>query len=303
MKNFVYDNSPFPIYHTGSKCMVHTKLKSTPRLLLMGILLLSLAACQPVSLAADTPIEGSAIPAAVAFAINEQGLTAPEEVPSGLVNVTFANNDLAPHVLFVGWLAEGVSAEEILNAPPPGDPSQSNWVNGVFLASGTQVDALLDFTADHHYFVQEVFVEKPAFVEFAATGPASTITAPGAAVTVEAVDFSYIMPDALKAGEQWWQVSNMGTQTHDLGIYKLEGDLTLEALQAQLSALDSQEQAPPPVTAIPSWAVGVGQTTWVKFDLPAGNYVVLCRVPDFSTNPPGPDHWHKGMVHQFTITE
>lgn len=283
--------------------MVHTKLKSTPRLLLMGILLLSLAACQPVSRVADTPIEGSATPATVAFAINDQGLTAPEEVPSGLVNVTFANSGQAPHVLFVSWLAEGVTAEEILNAPPPGDPNQSNYVTGVFLAPGTQVDALLDFTADHHYFVQEVFVEKPAFVEFTATGPASTITAPGAAVMVDAVDFSYVMPDEIKAGEQWWQVSNTGTQTHDLGIYKLEGDLTLEALQAQMTAQDAQEQAPPPVAAIPSWAVGVGQTTWVKFDLPAGEYVVLCRVPDFSTNPPGPDHWHKGMVHQFTVVE
>ena len=106
--------------------MVHKKLKSTPRLLLMGSLLLSLAACQPVSRPADTPSEESATPATVAFAINEQGLTAPEEVPSGLVNVTFTNSGQAPHVLFVSWLAEGVTAEEILNAPPPGDPSQSN---------------------------------------------------------------------------------------------------------------------------------------------------------------------------------
>ena len=237
------------------------------------------------------------------FEINEQGLTAPTEVSPGLINVTLKNSGQAPHVLFVSWLAEGVTAQAILDAPPPGDPNKSNVVGGLFMTPGLRFEVMLNFTANRHYFVSEVFVEKPHFVEFAASGKATVNAAPSPSVTIEAAEFAYVMPDKMQAGAQWWQVTNKGKQTHDLGIYKLEGDQTLAKVQAQLSAGDEKEQAPPAVTTIPSWAVGAGQTTWIQFDFPAGEYAVLCRVPDFSTTPPGPDHWHKGMVRTFTVVK
>lgn len=110
------------------------------------------------------------------------------------------------------------------------------------------------------------------------------------------------MPDEIKAGPMWWQLTNKGTQPHDLSIHKLGDGLTLEDLEAQLEAAEADPQAPPPEGAAPLAAVGVGQTMWIQYDLPAGDYVVLCQVPDFSTTPPGPSHWHKGMLHEFTVS-
>src|SRR6266508_2282167 len=98
--------------------------------------ILSLMGCQSAPPAANAPSEQPKAPTAVTFEINEQGLTAPTEVSPGLINVTLKNSGQAPHVLFVSWLAEGVTAQAILDAPPPGDPTKSNFVGGLFMTPG-----------------------------------------------------------------------------------------------------------------------------------------------------------------------
>lgn len=270
-----------------------------------------LAACQPVTAPAaasqvaaeGATMEAQAAPGAtpVLFAIDEGGLSGPAETPAGWVNVTFQNNGQAPHYIFLHGLDDGVTAEEILNAPAF-DPNQ-NLVNGVILGPGEQIEARLDFAAGRRYFAFEFGVEgPPAFVEFAATAAAANV-APAAGVTVDAAEFAFVLPDEIPGGAQLWQINNKGVQPHDLSIYKLEGELTVEAIQAQMEAAESQGQPLTTALTMPIWIVGAGQSTQLAVDLPPGHYVVLCQAPDFSTIPPGPRHWHKGMVRTFTVVE
>ncbi len=260
-----------------------------------------LSACQPIQstapvAAAKTPDMGS-----VVIDINEEGLTAPSAVSAGLVPVVFTNSGQAPHVLEMYWMAEGVTVEDALNAGPLGSPDKSGGMTVSFLAPGASLETVIDFGVHPNYFVEEVFVENPGRVQFTASGESTTAEAPDADVKVGLVDFNIVMPDEIKAGPQWWQVKNTGSQSHELALFKLDGDLTAEKVMERLAAVDAEAQVPPTVEEITSWAPGVGLTTWVKYDLSPGKYLVLCRVPNWSTMPPGQDHWHMGMLHEFAV--
>lgn len=151
--------------------------------LLLLLMMFNLSACQPIQPVASTDAEaGSADQAMgkVVFVIDEEGITAPATVPSGLVPVTFSNTGQAPHALAIGWLADGVTAEEALSAPPPGDPTKSDLVGFAFLAPGASVELMFDFGADANYFATDFFGEKPVYTAFSATGGAATAAAPSA---------------------------------------------------------------------------------------------------------------------------
>lgn len=274
---------------------------------------LGLAACQPVTAPAATPqaagtteeatmeAQAASDATAVIFAIDEEGLSGPAETPAGWVNVTFANKGQAPHMIFLNGLDDGVTAEDALNAPAF-DPNR-NLVNGVILGPGEQMEARLDLAAGRRYFAFEFGVEgTPAFVEFAADAEGSA-AAPAADVTVDATEFAFVLPDALPGGAQWWQIDNKGVQAHDLSIFALGGDVTMEALQAQMEAAEAEGHSLGAGVKMPIWITGAGQSTQLKVDLPPGQYVLVCQAPDFSTLPPGPRHWHKGMVRTFTVVE
>ena len=240
---------------------------------------LGLVACQPVTAPAAAPeaatMEAQAAPdaAALLFAIDEGGLSGPAETPAGWVNVTFQNNGQAPHIIFLNGLDDGVTAEEALNAPAY-DPNQ-NLVNGVILGPGEQMETRLDFAAGRRYFAFEFGVGgTPAFVEFAAAAAAAN-AAPAAGVTVDAAEFAFVLPDEIPGGAQWWQINNKGVQPHDLSIYKLEGELTVEAIQAQMDAAESEGHPLTIALTMPIWIVGASQSTQLAVDLPPGQYVVF----------------------------
>jgi len=286
------------------------------RLMLALLASLSLAGCiQPVTAPVTAPAttagaatatesataQTSPNAAAVLFEIDEGGVAGPTETPAGWVSVTFANKGHAPHAMFVNELDEGATAQEVLSAPSS-DPNQ-NLVNGVFLGPGERTEARLNLVAGRHYFVREFGVEgMPAYVEFAAaTGGSTAAPAPG--VTVDAAEFAFVLPDELPGGAQWWQINNKGAQPHDLSIFPLDNDQTVEAVEAQIEAAEAEGRPLTTALQMPIWVVGAGQTTQIQVDLSSGRYVLLCQTPDFSTLPPGPRHWHHGMVRTFTVVE
>jgi hypothetical protein len=240
-------------------------------------------ACAPTA-AGPSATDGGG--AAVLVEIDEDGIRAPSEVPSGNVEVTFSNSGDEPHDIFVREfdLEAGV-----------------NIVHGVFLAPGAQSQAVVHFVADATYSVGEIFgfgADAPS-AQIAATGPASEDPEPETGVAVGMAEFEFSMPDTVDAGATWWELTNTGDQIHDLGIYPL-ADTTLDDLLADLAAVDENGQAPPEITAIPAWAVAPGETVWVRHELAAGPYAVVCRVPDDATSQ---DHWHLGMVREIAVED
>lgn len=248
--------------------------------------------------------EVAAIPAqmgAVEITVTDEGVTAPANIPAGLAHVVFANTGEKGHVLEVIWMADGVTPEEAMSEPPLGVPDKSNSQSAVFLHPGAQLEAMMDFSAHPQYVVVEDFVENPTHAVMVASGTDGLVEPPKADVEVELVNFAYVMPDPIAPGAQWWHLVNKGSQRHEVSLHPIEEGRTAQDILHDLAMIDANGQVPPPPTEIPELMVGVGQEAWVLWDLPAGKYLAACQVPDFSTMPPGMDHFNLGMFREFTV--
>lgn len=286
--------------------MQHKRMKFRPKSTLalpwLTILSLILTACQPIRPAIGA---GNAPPMAtsdVVISIDETGIQGPREVANGLIKMTLHNSGEAYHALFVSRLAADTTLQEAMALPPGVDASTSTLVGGGFLMSGASYEVLLDLAPGAYYLV-DFIAETPVAHEFVVGEiVTATTSAPTTTVTLTEQEFVFVMPDQVAAGSHWWQIENTGQQPHDLSLYKLENGLTLASL---LETVQAEESQPGPRSLLPleQWATGPGQTNWLHLNLTAGDYVILCLTPDFSTMPPGESHYRKGMARAFTVVE
>jgi len=114
--------------------------------------------------------------------------------------------------------------------------------------------------------------------------------------TVVTKDFAFDAPDSISAGLTTFHLINDGPNLHHIQLVRLDSGKTAADLGAAM-------QKPGP---FPAWATLVGGpntpnpggSSDATFDVPAGNYVMLCLV-DIPDNVP---HFAKGMVHPFVVT-
>jgi hypothetical protein len=207
------------------------------------------------------------------FEIDDETARAPAQVPSGFVEVTFVNTGEDPHAVFV---------------------TENSIFYGVFLAPGSQSQAVVEFVPEVTYSFEELLTfTGPPDVEFTASGAASEGAAPTPEVTVELAEYAFTISDQVAAGPHWWQVTNTGEQLHDVGIFQLQ-DQTLEDLLSEIDLIDPRLQE----TVVPTWAVAPGQTISINPDLAAGNYALVCRVPDDNNRQ---RHFNLGMTREVTV--
>jgi uncharacterized cupredoxin-like copper-binding protein len=119
------------------------------------------------------------------------------------------------------------------------------------------------------------------------------------AVTIEAADFSFTGQENLKPGTNRITLSNTGEQVHHLQFVKVEGERTLEEVMGGLMAME--EGGPPPDYI--SFTGGIGQIApgtqaGTVENLAAGNYLILCFVPDPTDGLP---HAAKGMAAMVAV--
>lgn len=115
-------------------------------------------------------------------------------------------------------------------------------------------------------------------------------------VTVRADDYSFQIPDTVRAGLTTIRLEAGGKELHHANVLKLDEGKTVDDLMTALRA------AP----AIPSWAAEVGgpnppapgAVAEATMNLAPGNYVVVCFVP----SPDGAPHIAKGMFKPFVVT-
>ena len=117
-------------------------------------------------------------------------------------------------------------------------------------------------------------------------------------VIVTATDFAFTAPDTITAGLEMFHLANKGPSVHHLQIVALDSGKTVGDL------MNAMKNPGPP----PAWARFIGgpnavapiptDTTVAWLTLPAGNYALLCMVPDAAGLP----HFAKGMVRPLTVT-
>jgi hypothetical protein len=127
-----------------------------------------------------------------------------------------------------------------------------------------------------------------------------------ASVDVTTVDYEFEdLPASIAAGPTSFEISNEGTDVHEVVLMRKNDGVTLTA--EELVALP-EEEAMTKATFIGVGGPTVpGSSDYLVADLEPGNYVVLCFLPvgmKAMDGPPpdGPPHFMEGMVAELTVT-
>lgn len=261
---------------------------------LLMICALLLGACTtPATPAASTMPE-------ITVDVGATSVSLPATVPSGIVAVKFNTAEGASGTPELARLNEGVTMEQLNEAIGQPDPMAALALVTLLGSAQGSADNKVVYDLKPGAHAAVLFPDNAAPVVSAFTaGEVSQATAPEAAVTAQLADFSFTLPDSIKTGPQLWHIQNMGKQWHEMVIVKLNEGVTVDNLMEMLQS--EQTDGPPPFEQVAMWAPnGAGEQAWVTFDLPAGEYTVLCFLPDVTGD--GSPHLAHGMVRTLTVT-
>jgi len=117
-------------------------------------------------------------------------------------------------------------------------------------------------------------------------------------IFVTAQDYAFTAPDSIPAGLEMFHLVNKGPSLHHLQVVALDSGKTVSDLMAAM-----KNPGPPPAWARfvggPNAAAPTGVDTTVAYvTLAAGNYAILCFIPDTA----GVPHFMHGMIRALTVT-
>ncbi|RPI29759.1 MAG: hypothetical protein EHM70_15425 [Chloroflexota bacterium] len=238
--------------------------------------------------------------------LSDAELALPEEIPAGIVAFNYTNSGETPRTPFLARLNEGttvISFTQALSENPDAAAELVSFLGGMGVNPGETRQLIFDLKPGSYVIVQFAEDGSTTTSTFEVVESEQSMMAPmpAADVDVDLVDFSFIMPTELSAGEQVWKVTNSGEQWHEIGIVSLNEGVTLDDI---LAMMQSQEppQGPPPFEEIAFFGpITPGETAWVSMNLEPGTYTVLCFIPDSEGD--GAPHFTHGMVQTIEVTE
>jgi hypothetical protein len=235
-----------------------------------------------------------------------------DTLETGLVTLKFDNIGQEDHHLQMGRLNDGVTYEafmttlqneglaafgllETVGGVSVLQPGVSQSVTVNLEKPGLYVALCVIPTADGtpHYALGMV---KP--IEVVAATAINDTEVLEADLTVQMLDFGYDVPTEIPAGEQVWEVINVGEQPHELAVGKLKPGKTVADV---ITFVQNEQQGEAPFEFMGGAQVmATGYSNFVEFDFELGDYVALCFYPDPATGLP---HILLGMVRPFTVVE
>ena len=126
---------------------------------------------------------------------------------------------------------------------------------------------------------------------------------PAADVSVTLKDFKFIgLPKHLSAGKATFQMTNTGTEVHEMQVVRLDPGKTQQDVLKFLESPQGQNGPPP------AWVhddggmdnVSPHQSAEVTVNLVPGYYIAVCFMPDVRKN--GEPHVMEGMIGHFTVS-
>ncbi len=179
-------------------------------------------------------------------------------------------------------------------------------LGGLETAPGESTSVTYDLTAGNYLFgnfASDAPDINPFTVAESSDEAAATPEPSDGDVLVTFVDFAFGIPDALPSGEHLWQLNNKGEQPHEMGIFKVEDDATVDSVQTTLMNLMTSEDqsAEMPYEQALFWTpMSPGAEAWTTVDLEPGTYVAVCFFPDLVSGDMMP-HMMKGMIKLFNV--
>ncbi|MFN8466130.1 MAG: hypothetical protein U0X20_11285 [Caldilineaceae bacterium] len=245
---------------------------------------------------ADASADASA--GTVQVNVTADGIDMPAEVPSGIVTFAYQMGEDAPGMPEFARLNDGVTLDQFMTAAEQ-DVMAAVPLVTMIGNSAEKVGTEVTYDLKPGDYVGLIFTQSgpPLTASFTA-GAATGAAEPQAGVTAQLADFAFILPDEIAAGPQTWQIENAGGQWHEMGIVKLAEGTNVDDL---LAMVDQQDQSgPPPFEALAFLSpIGAGQRAWITWDLPAGEYTVICFLPDLAGDMS--PHAAHGMVRTLVV--
>lgn len=255
--------------------------------------------------------EGTSAPT-VTFTATEYAYDGPEAIPGGLTRIELVNAGEQEHMLWLVKLDEGKTFADLMAVfaafeTAPAFPEWMAWYGGVTagpggsaaytvnLAPGTYT--IFSFSEDENGEPDSAkgMTATLTVTEAAATGA----TPPAADLRIELVDFSFLVEGQPAAGPGIAEVANTGAEPHEVVLLRLAEGATVQDAMAFMMAGAEAAGAPPFEFAGGAGPLAAGLTAWYEFDVPPGEYGLICFLPSPANE--GAPHFMLGMVAQVSV--
>jgi len=250
----------------------------------------------------------AATPEILTVTASDYKFDAPDQIPAGMVTVRLLNRGPSPHHVQLLRLGEGKTPADFQAAMqkgqlppwalPAGGPNPS--------AVGGTSEVRLPLEAGEYMMV--CFIPDTAGVPHAAHGmvrplrvtPAVAATAAASADTaadlqVTLVDYDFKLSGPISPGRHLIRVTNTAQQPHEVVFVRLEPNKS-----PQDFAKWGEHQVGPAPGTMHGGVSGImpGTVAYVPVDLPAGDYALLCFIPDGKDGKP---HYVHGMAKRLKV--
>ena len=250
-----------------------------------------------------------AAPPAVTITASDNRFEVPAEVKAGVSTIRLVNNGSELHHVQLVKLEEGKTLQDLMAALAAGGPPPA-WARAVggpnAVAPGSSGSAVHNLEAGRYALlcfipaadgVAHLMKGMEATMEVMSAGP-STIAEPEPDVVMTLVDYGFRLSTPVSPGQQVIRVVNEGPQIHEVVLARmLPGRHVSELATWELTG----RKGPAPGELI-GGVVGLspGEHTTFAGDFTAGEYGLICFLPDSKDGKPHTEH---GMVHQLVIEE
>ena len=279
---------------------------------LLVALALSTSACagQVAPVISAAPAVAAFQPPMLKIVATDHHYEMPSQIKAGYVNMVMENAGKEPHHAQFLRLNDGVTMEQFQAALQQGVPAVmaiAALTGGPSVIDpGMRQSVTLNLTPGQYMLLCVIAgadgvphlakgMVAPLTVTPADGAEETAAAAPKAAGQVRLLDFSFNLPQAIKAGRQTWEIKNDGKQPHEMTLIKLAEGKTM----ADVHAYMAQPTGAPPFADVGGMqGIMPGTSAWLDLNLEPGNYVALCHIPDMAS---GEEHMHLGMIMPFSV--
>lgn len=243
-------------------------------------------------------------PAVVDINALDFAFQAPDTIPGGWVTLRVSNGGQEFHHAAMYRLEQGKTVADLAALQAGDMPAWLVAVGGPNAAvPGAAIEATVNLPAGNYVILCEIpspdgklHLMKGMMKPLTVTAPAGEIQVPVADVTIKLSDFAFEITPALAAGTHTFRVETMPGQPHEVLIARLVPGKKAEDVLAWTETMTG----PPPVEGIVGGTTSLGQGEVIYFtgELTAGDYAVICFLPDVKDSKPHAVH---GMMRTVTV--
>jgi hypothetical protein len=250
--------------------------------------------------AAAKPAEASKLAIELSGSAKKPTFEVPQSVEGGVVEISFTNSAKGGHSAQLVRAEQGHTPREALAAGKAwgekgkGLPDWALTAGGLGDVEPGETATVTQALAPGKYLVADL--ETGANAEFEVTGEAAASELPSDGGTIEATEYEFTA-SGLKSGGAPILFANAGGEPHFIAAVGIKPGRTI----ADVRKFFETEKGEPPIDEARSFNTAViegGESQSIDVELEAGDYALLCFVPDRAGGPP---HAVKGMISKVAV--